>query len=66
MEQEYVRKKLAQYLTPGQVDAKLARSAERFTPSPAQVESEQLPHESPRTQIFSSAPAEISDDDLFE
>lgn len=68
IEQEYVRKKLAAYLTPQQVDAKLTRFAERFTPPPAQIELERAPAtvESPRTQIFNNAPTEISDDDLFE
>jgi hypothetical protein len=61
VEQEYVRKKLVTYLTPHEVDAKLARFAERFT-SP-QVE---LSCESSRTQIFNNAQEEISDADLFE
>jgi type IV secretory pathway TraG/TraD family ATPase VirD4 len=36
------------------------------TPPPVCIESEHEPQESPRTQIFSNAPEEISDDDLFE
>lgn len=66
VEQEYIRIKLAAYLTPQQVDAKLARFAERFTPPAAHVELKGTPRKSPRTQIFNNAPAEISDDDLFE
>lgn len=64
-QQEYVRKKLAPYLTPQQVDARLAA---RFAPRPPDIELKRpsVVSESPRTQIFSRAAEEISDDDLFE
>lgn len=64
-QREYVRRKLETYLTPAQVDARLAA---RFAPAPPDIELKHPPTvaESPRTQIFSPAAEEISDDDLFE
>jgi hypothetical protein len=65
IQREYVKKKLALYLTPQQVDTRLA---ERFAPKPSDIELKPMSsnNESPRTQIFNNVPEEISDDDLFE
>lgn len=69
VEEEYRARKLAGYLTPGEVDERLASTIEQFTrPAPA-VELERSPAagESPSTQIFNNAlAAEPSDEDFFE
>lgn len=61
--QEYIERLTSSFYTIEEVDARLATIRGREL---ARVELEHTISESPRTQIFSNAPTDISDDDLFE
>lgn len=60
--ERYIEQQTAAFLTPDEVDEQLARSLVLEQPAPAT----RRQSESPRTQIFSNAKEEISDEDLFE
>jgi hypothetical protein len=56
---QYIEQQVADFPTPEEVDAQLTRLFNECHPT-------DRPQESLRTQIFKHAPAEISDEDLFE